>query len=261
MSVHYHVADRVAQVTLDRPDRMNAVDPATESELEKIWRDIEERTDISCVVLTGAGEKAFCAGADLKGGDNGIEKSGLQYWAQSHPHGFGGIAYRKTMDVPVIARVNGFALGGGFEMVLGCDIVIAADTAKFGLPEARVGRMPLEGGMIALQRKIPHNLAMGIMLTGKRFSASELSGYGLVNEVVPQAELDAAVQRWVDDVVACAPLSLRAIKQTVNRTAHLPPAEAQALRTPALIAALVSEDADEGVRAFQEKRAPVWQGR
>lgn len=261
MSVDYSVADRVARVTLNRPERMNAVDPATEAELEKVWRDIEARTDISCVVLTGAGEKAFCAGADLKGGDNGIEKGGLQYWSQSHPHGFGGIAYRKTMDVPLIARVNGFALGGGFEMVLGCDIVVAADTAKFGLPEPRVGRMPLEGGMIMLQRKIPHNLAMGVMLTGKRFTAAEIASYGLVNEVVPQAELDAAVQRWVDEIVACAPLSLRAIKQTVNRTAHLSPAEAQALRTPALIAALVSEDGDEGVKAFQEKRAPVWQGR
>ncbi|MGO7422154.1 enoyl-CoA hydratase-related protein, partial [Rhizobium ruizarguesonis] len=165
------------------------------------------------------------------------------------------------LDVPVIARVNGFALGGGFEMVLGCDIVIAAETARFGLPEARVGRMPLDGGMVLLQRKIAFNRAMAVMLTGRQFSAAEMAGFGVVNEVVPAAELDAAVDRWVADIVACAPLSLRAIKQTVNRTGHLSPAEAQALRTPALVKALQSEDALEGVAAFQQKRAPVWRGR
>jgi crotonobetainyl-CoA hydratase len=146
-------------------------------------------------------------------------------------------------------------------MVLGCDIVVASEKAQFGLPEGRVGRMPLDGGMVLLQRKIPHNLAMGVMLTGRRFSAAEMAGYGIVNEIAPADGLDAAVDRWVAEIVANAPLSLRAIKQTVNRTGHLAPAEAQALRTPALVAALASEDAQEGVRAFNEKRAPVWTGR
>jgi crotonobetainyl-CoA hydratase len=237
---------------------MNAVDAATEEELETIWREIEARDDISCVVLTGAGERAFCAGADLKGGSG---SSGLDYWAASRESGFGGLAFRRSLDVPVIARVNGFALGGGFEMVLGCDIVIAAETARFGLPEARVGRMPLDGGMVLLQRKIAFNRAMAVMLTGRQFSAVEMAGFGIVNEVVSCAELDTTVDRWVADIVACAPLSLRAIKQTVNRTGHLSPAEAQALRTPALVKALQSEDALEGVAAFQQKRAPVWQGR
>ncbi|MCQ1571771.1 enoyl-CoA hydratase-related protein [Neorhizobium galegae] len=258
MTVGFSVESRVARVTLDRPDRMNAVDAATEKELEAIWSEIESRDDISCVVLTGSGQKAFCTGADLKGG---ATKSGLEYWAESRTNGFGGLAFRKSLDVPVIARVNGYALGGGFEMVLGCDIVIAADTAKFGLPEARVGRMPLDGGMVLLQRKIPHNLAMAVMLTGRQFTAAEMQGFGIVNETVPFDELDAAVDRWVKDIVACAPLSLKAIKQTVNRTGHLSPAEAQGLRTPALIRALQSEDAVEGVTAFREKRAPVWQGR
>lgn len=258
MTVGFSVDNRMARVTLDRPERMNAVDAETERELEAIWQQIEARDDISCVVLTGAGEKAFSTGADLKGSGN---KTGLEYWAESRPSGFGGIAFRKTLDVPVIARVNGYALGGGFEMVLGCDIVIAAETAKFGLPEARVGRMPLDGGMVLLQRKIPHNRAMAVLLTGRQFTASEMQDFGIVNETVPYAELDAAVDRWVKEIVACAPLSLRAIKQTVNRTGHLSPAEAQGLRTPALIRALQSEDAQEGVLAFREKRAPVWQGR
>jgi crotonobetainyl-CoA hydratase len=257
MSVRLDIKDRVARIVIDRPDRLNAVDAATEQQLEAIWRELESRSDVSCAVLTGAGEKAFSVGADMKN----VSKSGLEYWADARPNGFGGIAFRRTLDIPLIARVNGYALGGGFEMVLGCDIVIASEKAQFGLPEGRVGRMPLDGGMVLLQRKMPHNLAMGVMLSGRNFSAAEMATYGIVNEVAPHDALDEAVERWVSDIVACAPLSLRAIKQTVNRTAHLSPSEAQSLRTPALVAALQSEDAQEGVRAFNEKRAPVWKGR
>jgi len=256
MSVDYSVDGRIARIVLNRPERLNAVDPQTERELEAIWADLEARDDVSCAVLTGAGGKAFCAGADMKGDS----ASGLEYWAEPRPNGFGGISFRRTLDIPLIARVNGYALGGGFEMVLGCDIVIAAENASFSLPEGRVGRMPLDGGMVLLQRKIAHNLAMGIMLTGRRFSAAEMAGFGIVNEVCAAGELDAVVERWAGEIVACAPLSLRAIKQTVNRTAHLTPAEAQALKLPAVVRALKSEDGAEGVRAFNEKRAPVWRG-
>jgi crotonobetainyl-CoA hydratase len=152
-------------------------------------------------------------------------------------------------------------LGGGFEMVLGCDIVIAAEEATFGLPEPRVGRLPLDGGMVLLARQIPLRPAMGILLTGRRVSAAQAMEWGLINEIVPRAELDAAVDRWLADILACAPLSVRAIKQTVRCTAQLAAAEAQALRLPALIECLQSADGDEGVRAFREKRAPVWTGR
>jgi len=257
-SVRFEVREHVARVTLDRPAAMNAVDLATERELERIWTAIEGNDEVRAVVLTGAGERAFCAGADMKNSGN---QTGLEYWATPRAGGFGGIALRETLDVPVIARVNGVALGGGFEMVLGCDIVIACDEASFGLPEPRVGRMPLDGGMTLLQRQIAFRPAMGILLTGRRVAAREALALGIINEVVPRADLDAAVDRWLNDILACAPLSVRAIKSVARRTAHLAAREAQAQRLPALVAALASEDSQEGVTAFREKRAPVWKGR
>jgi len=258
MPVHFAVRDHVARVTIDRPEVLNAVDAATERELDAIWSAIEADRTVRAVVLTGGGERAFCTGADMKGGSGA---SGLDYWAAARPNGFGGIALRQTLDVPVIARVNGHAAGGGFEMVLGCDIVVASENATFSLPEARVGRLPLDGGMTLLQRQIPFRAAMGIMLTGRRIKAAEALQLGVVNEVVPLAELDAAVERWLSDVLACAPLSVRAIKQVVRRTAHLTAVEAQAQRLPALVEALSSADSSEGVKAFVEKRKPVWTGR
>jgi crotonobetainyl-CoA hydratase len=257
MPVTLRIHEHVATVTLDRPEVLNAIDAASEAELGAIWRQIEADPEVRCVVLTGAGERAFCVGADMKN----VSRSGLEYWAARREGGFGGIALRDTLDVPVIARVNGHALGGGFEMVLGCDIVVAATHVTFGLPEARVGRMPLDGGMVLLQRQVPFKLAMGVLLTGRRIAADEAARIGLVNEVAPLASLDDAVKRWVDDVLACAPLSVRAIKQTVRRTAQLAASEAQAMRLPAVIAALQSEDGEEGVRAFREKRKPQWRGR
>ncbi|NML42319.1 crotonase [Ramlibacter sp. G-1-2-2] len=257
MSVQFQVVDHVATITVARPDVLNAIDLDTEALLQKIWTEIEQRDDVRVVVLTGAGDRAFCVGADLKN----PSVKGVEYWARSRVGGFGGIALRETLNVPVIARVNGFALGGGFEMVLGCDIVVAAEEASFGLPEPLVGRMPLDGGMTLLQRQVPYRQAMGMLMTGQRINAKRALEMGLVNEVAPRAELDAAVRRWVDNILACAPLSLQAIKQVVRQTSTLSPAQAQAVRLPALVKALQSQDAEEGVRAFQEKRKPRWQGR
>ncbi|HXE22279.1 MAG TPA: enoyl-CoA hydratase-related protein [Rhodoferax sp.] len=257
MNVELKVEQYVATVTLARPDALNAVDLATEAQLQRIWTELENNRDVRVIVLTGSGERAFCVGADLKN----PSVRGVDYWAAARPGGFGGIALRETLNVPVIARVNGYALGGGFEMVLGCDIVVACEEASFGLPEALVGRMPLDGGMTLLQRQVPFRQAMGMLFTGQRVSAAQALQMGLINEVVPRAELDNAVTRWVNNILACAPLSVQAIKQVVRSTGTLTPGQAQALRLPALIAALQSSDADEGVTAFQEKRKPQWQGR
>ena len=248
----------VARVTIDRPAVLNAVDRAAHDELCRIWDAIEADPMVRVVVLTGAGDRAFCTGADVS--TAGVAKTGWEYWADLDPNGFGGLSLRESLDVPVIARVNGWALGGGMEMVLGCDLVVAADTARFGLTEPRIGRMPLDGGMVTLPRRISYTQAMGLLLTGRKVPAAEMLRLGLVNEVAPAGELDSVVQRWVDDVLACAPLSIKAIKQTVRRTTHLTAREANTVRLPALVAALHSKDQDEGVRAFQEKRAPEWSG-
>lgn len=258
MSVRFSVEDRIARVTIDRPERMNAIDQTTEAELIRMWETIEKTRDIRVVILTGAGDKAFCTGADMKSG-SGL--TGLEYWAAPRPGGFGGLALRDTLDVPVIARVNGHALGGGMEMMLGCDIVIASSNATFGLPEPRVGRLALDGGVALLQRRIPYVWAMGMLLTGRRVDAAEALRIGLVNEVVAPEALDSAVSRWTEDILACAPLSLRAIKQMVRAGERMSAREAQMLRLPWLIESLKSADQDEGVLAFKEKRPPQWRGR
>ena len=260
MTVRFDVTDHVARVTIDRPDVLNAVDRKTEAELQRIWAEIEGDLDVRCVVLTGAGDRAFCVGSDLSDA-NQSGSSGVDYWMAERPGGFGGIAMRTTLDTPVLARVNGYALGGGFEMVLGCDIAIAADSAQFGLTEPRIGFIPMDGGAALLPRMTSSKQAMGMLLTGRRIKAPEALAFGLVNEVAPKEQLDAAVDRWVDDILACAPPALRAIKQTVRRTMHMSPQEAVRQRLPAVVDWLNADDTKEGVRAFQEKRPPRWSGR
>ena len=250
------VSDGVARITIERTDGLNAIERAAEQERKENWRRLESDRSVRAVVMTGAGERASCVGADMS--DEG--PSGIEYWATTRPGGFGGIALRTTLDVPVIARVNGYALGGGLEMVLGCDIVIAAEHAEFGFPEVRVGRIPMDGGVATLVRRIPYVWAMDLLLTGRRILADEAARIGLVNRVVPSTELDTAVDAVLQDILACGPLSVRATKQIVQRTAHLSAADAQALRLPAVIESLLSREGEEGVRAFREKRPPDWSG-
>lgn len=257
--IRFELKGHVAHVTFDRPHVLNALDTASNRRCNEIWDQIENDPSVHVVVVTGAGEKAFCTGADMS--VSGVGKTGVDYWADLDPNGFAGLSLRETLDVPVIARVNGYALGGGMEAVLGADLVVAAEHARFGLTEPRVGRLPLDGGMVKLRERVPHTQAMSMLLTGRKASAQEMADMGLVNEVVPWSDLDAAVDRWVEQILACAPTSLRAIKQVATRTARLSPREAHAARLPALMEALVSPNATEGVEAFQQKRKPNWSDR
>lgn len=254
--IRYALVDGVARVTIDRPQVRNAIDPAAHARLNEIWSDIEQDPAVRVVVVSGSGQRSFCAGADMSAA--AVDVTPLDFWASLDSNGFGGLSLRNTLEVPVIARVNGFAVGGGLELVLGCDLVVAVEEAEFGLTEPRVGRVPLDGGVTLLVRQVGHRQAMRMLMTGARFSAAHAEQIGLINQVVPSDRLDAAVDALIEECLACAPSSLRAIKQIVNRTGHLSATEARDLRLPAVMAALTSKNADEGVRAFQEKRRPRW---
>jgi len=255
--VKYEKRGRVAWVTLNRPEVMNALHPPCHDELEAIWNDFEADAELWVAVLTGAGERAFCAGNDLKWT---AQNEGKMPPMQSG--GFAGLTTRFDLTKPVIAAVNGLALGGGFEIVLACDLVVAVEHAQFGLPEPKVGLMAAAGGAQRLPRQIPLKVAMGMMLTGEPIAATRALELGLVNEVVPAADLPAAAGRWADKIVACSPLSVRATKQAALDSLDKPLAEAIAIANyPAVTALFRSEDAREGPRAFAEKRKPTWKGR
>jgi enoyl-CoA hydratase/carnithine racemase len=244
-------------VTLDRPHVRNALHRGASDELDRVWTMYENDPDLRVAILTGAGDRSFSAGYDMR---EPAPPRG-EFLAHRHPRGLGGLTLRHDLTKPLVAAVNGFALGGGLELALACDIIVAAQHAEFGFPEPRVGRMALEGGMHRLVRSVPLKVAMGILLTGRRISAPEAYRIGLVNEVVPPAELLPAARRWADDILQCAPLSVRATKEAVMAGLDLPLAAAFALVPGTMARALVSEDQVEGVNAFLERRAPRWSGR
>lgn len=249
---------RVLIVTLDRPEVRNALHRAASDELDEVWSSYETDPELWVAILTGSGDRAFSAGYDMK--DPG-EREGVSFLAHRHPRGFGALTHRFGMVKPVIAAVNGYAVGGGFELALASDIIVAAEHAEFGFPEPRVGRMAMDGGMHRLARHVPLKMAMGMLLTGRRISASEAHRIGLVNEVVAGASLMDAAHTWAEAIVQGAPLSVQATKEMVLAGLGLPLREAMALLTPAAARALDSEDQAEGVQAFRERREPQWKGR
>ncbi|MET0376799.1 MAG: enoyl-CoA hydratase-related protein [Rhizorhabdus sp.] len=251
-------ADHVTTITLNRPDVMNAINGGMHHELQAAFDAFATDDDQYVCVVTGAGHRAFCAGSDLKS----VAERG------EHPaypkNGYAGLIERFDCPKPMIAAVNGLALGGGFEVALACDIIIAVETASFGLPEPLVGAIAFGGGLHRLAREIGTKRAMGMILTARRVSAQEGLALGFVNDVVAPDELDAAVARWCADMLRCAPLALQASKQVVYRGLNEPglaAALASQAEYPTYITWRGSADGKEGPRAFAEKRTPIWRGK
>lgn len=252
---------RVLHVTMNRPAVHNALDSRTHRALGEAWDELERDPELWLAVLTGAGDRTFSAGQDLKEAAAGIEagQRPSTFGSQDGP-GWPRLTERFELSKPVIARVNGQALGGGFELALACDIIVAAEHAEFALPEVRLGLVAGAGGVFRLGRQLPLKVAMGHLLTGRRMSAARACDLGLVNDVVPYRELDACVDGWVADLLECAPLAVRATKEAAMRSLDLGLAQSFATRFRWEERRRGSRDAREGVRAFAEHRPPRWEG-
>ncbi|MGO9360751.1 MAG: enoyl-CoA hydratase-related protein [Xanthobacteraceae bacterium] len=247
---------RVTVVTLNRPEVMNALHKPAHFELHEVFNEFAADPEQWVAIITGAGDRAFCAGNDLKWQAAGGERG----WNAS---GFAGLTARFHCDKPIIAAVNGVAMGGGFETALACDLIIAAENATFALPEPRVGLAALAGGLHRLPRQIGLKQAMGMILTGRHVSAREGFELGFVNEVVPAGEALRAAERWAGLICQNSPMSIRASKQTAMQGLNVTLAEAitEQREYPAVRDMLASADFIEGPRAFAEKRPPRWQGK
>jgi enoyl-CoA hydratase/carnithine racemase len=247
----------ITVITLNRPEVMNALHSPTHFEMDEALNAFAADPEQWVGIITGAGDRAFSAGNDLKWQAVGGEM-------RSPPSGFAGLTSRFDLTKPLIAAVNGVAMGGGFEIALACDIIVAVETAGFALPEPRVGLAALAGGLHRLPRAIGVKRAMGMILTGRRVPATEGHELGFVNEVVAPPELMAAAKRWAGLIGECSPMSIRASKAAVMRGLDEPSLEAAIKgqnKYPDIAALFRSEDFVEGPQAFAQKRAPQWKGR
>jgi enoyl-CoA hydratase/carnithine racemase len=244
-------------VTINRPAQMNALHPPANHELEEVFNEFAADASLWVAIITGAGERAFSAGNDLVYQASGKPMS-------TPKAGFAGLTARFDLNKPVIAAVNGVAMGGGFEIALACDLIIASDNAIFALPEPRVGLAALAGGLHRLPRQIGLKRAMGMILTGRRVPAAEGKDLGFVNDVVPQADLLATAKKWAGLIAECSPMSIRASKEAVMRGLDEPSLQAATenqRKYEAIQAMFKSEDLIEGPLAFAQKRPPKWKGR
>lgn len=240
-------------ITIDRPDRRNALRPLDHGALAGIFDAFDNDRQLRAAIITGTGNRAFCAGSDLA-------DSQLGQRASLPATGFAGLTERFDLDKPVIAAINGDAVGGGLEIVLACDLAVSVPAARLGLPEPRVG-LAASGGLHRLARSLPRKFANEIALTGQLFSAVRACEMGLVNQLADPGDLMAVALGWAEQIASLAPLSVKASKQMIEQGLDKPGlAAAFAASYPAYEAMLASKDAQEGPRAFLEKRPPVWTG-
>jgi enoyl-CoA hydratase/carnithine racemase len=251
-TVQFDVADAIATITLNRPGVRNAVDRPTAEAISAALDEMDARADVSVGVLAAAGA-VFSAGMDLKAFSATGERP------MTGTRGAFGIAERPPAK-PLIAAVEGKALGGGFEIALACDLIVAAEDAQFGLPEVKRGLVAAAGGVLRLPRRIPRSIAMELILTGEPVGARRAFDLGLVNRVVPRGTAAAEARKLAAAIAVNAPLAVRAAKLLVEESADWPFAEAFARQAPHTDGVRSSADAAEGARAFVEKRAPVWKG-
>lgn len=258
MSIDVTVDDGIATVVLNRPEAMNSMDPEMRHEAYAVWQRFREDDDINVIVITGAGEKAFCTGSDLKKTMPPTESAAELLIGGKDP---GGILYNFGTDKPIICAINGYALGGGMELALACDIRICADTAKLGLTEAKIASVPGSGGIQRLPRTVGKSDAMLMLLTGDMIDAAEALRIGLVSRVVPQAELMDAAMEIARKIADNGPLAVRAIKRQVTAGLDMPLHHALEVDKYLLGLLRDTEDRIEGRVAFKEKRKPNYKGK
>jgi crotonobetainyl-CoA hydratase len=245
----------VLEITIDRP-KANALDRDASRRLNEVFTSFRDDPALRIAIVTGAGDRFFCAGWDLKAAAAG-EKSD-EDWGVG---GFGGLNYPRNLDKPIISAVNGIACGGGFEVVLGTDIIIMEEHARFALPEINVAVLA-DAGTIKLRRRIPYHVAVEFLMTGRWMDAAEAKHWGLANHVVPKGEALGKAREIARQLVAGPPLLFPAIKQLLRLTEMVPEHEAFAVHDAlyAVQRVIQSQDLKEGAQAFAEKRTPHWQG-
>jgi len=259
-AVEVTVDNHIASVRLNRPETMNAVDPGMRALLHRTWERIKADDDIRVAIITGAGDKAFCTGSDLKKTTPINESFARQTFGPPIP-GTGAMIAGLETDKPLIAAVNGYAMGGGMELALACDIRLCSRSAQFALSEVKVGSVPGSGGTQRLPRAVSLSNAMLMLLTGERIDAEEAYRIGLVSKVLPQEALLPAARAIAEKIAANAPLAVRAVKRLVRQGLDLPLAQAIDMERYVFGLLYASEDRIEGRKAFAEKRKPEYKGR
>ena len=249
---------KITRITLNRPDSLNAINPRMHQELQSVFDDFEDDSSQWLAVLQGAGQKAFCAGSDLK------EMARADGTKTPYPlSGYGGLVERYDLFKPIIAAVDGYAVGGGFELALACDLIIATTRSTFGLPEPLIGAVAVGGGVHRLSRQIGLKQAMGLILSGRNIPAKHAFELGIITQLVEPGSFEDSIQQWCSDILRCAPLAVQASKEAVMKgldERDVKSAISSQESYPIFSKMQNSNDRREGPKAFSEKRPPKWSG-